>query len=530
MIYYVSQLNSESSVNKAAASHKELLQTSVLKKKAMQGHQHPKDISIGNNIAKSNESPRQNNKPKTKMQSNCKQKREEPEKKSMKPNMHIYNDNSIKEISTNSRNYVNKNNTKSFYQEPTPQSNASRIISRGSKFTSKENFYREMKLKGIRNIGNTCFINSIFQVLLNIPQFISDACNSLSKVQFNSSSLIREICLIYIEYYTNNKSYIQINNFFEVLREKIPYLSDKRQHDVAEFFQLLAESCENEILPYLCSTLSNKSDEILFSKTQMLLYDPFMMNFGFSIITNVVCGTCGKVITEEIQTNFILHIPLVYSTLKDCLAQTFQKEPIQIAKKKDDHNNQYASYDTNNFVYYCNNCNNSTSFFLSSSFYRIPRFLFIQIERFDSTLTKNTSSIDVPNHLNISHFINDTYFAPPNPIKITSREQLDIESFCSNLFESNDSYSFGKAKKNSKVSSIYEDEKMKQKVGYPNAKYHLISVILHEGSFSGGHYTTAIPSQFSREGSWSIISDDAVLENKVFNRSAPYCFIYQIDQ
>ena len=156
--------------------------------------------------------------------------------------------------------------------------------------------------------------------------------------------------------------------------------------------------------------------------------------------------------------------------------------------------------------------------------------MFIQIERFDSTLTKNTSSIDVPNHLNISHFINDTYFAPPNPIKITSREQLDIESFCSNLFESNDSYSFEKAKKNSKVSSIYEDEKMKQKVGYPNAKYHLISVILHEGSFSGGHYTTAIPSQFSREGSWSIISDDAVLENKVFNRSAPYCFIYQIDQ
>lgn len=474
----------------------------------------------------------------------------------MSNNRRIYNNNdssNIYEIFGNDPRYAKRIHT-TIYQQPTLQDNSTYITSRSSRasdYSHRQTIYSERNLKGIQNICNTCFINSTLQVLLNMPQFISDLINSVNKIdrQFDSFSLIKEICLIYYEYVTSNKRYIQINKFFEVLREKIPYLGDGGQHDVAEFFQLLAESCENEILDYLCSRSKSKTGEILFSKTQMLLNDPFAMNFGFSIITNVICERCGKAITQEIQTNFILHLPLVSSSIEDCLAQSFEKEPIQITSKKENCSNQFRRYDydyryrrpamreSNSDGYCCDRCRNSSSFCLSSSFYRIPRFLFIQVERFDASLTKNSKPISISNRLDITEYINDTYFASPSPIRVTSRDQINAESIYSLNSENDDLYSYGKSIKrgmksqaSGNCSSIYEDEALKNRARYPNARYKLISIILHEGSFSSGHYTAAIPSKESRGGTWSVISDDIVLENEVLNGSKPYCFIYQIDQ
>ena len=409
---------------------------------------------------------------------------------------------------------------------------------RSTRLTSSQG----INIKGIRNICNTCFINSALQVLLNLPQFMSDMINSLEQInkQFGSASFIQEICLIFYRYISSQKGYIQINKFYDILREKIPYLGDGGQHDVAEFFQLLAESCENEILSFI-SASDRKTGEILLSKSLMLSYDPFMKNFGFSVITNVVCERCGYALTEEVQTNFILHLPFVSRRLEECLSKSFAKERIETTSKTDYNSYSYSyryrrttTSESKSSGYCCKKCQNNSAFSLCTSLYRIPRFLIIQIARFDSTLTKNSSPINVPDRIDLQQYINDKYFASPDPIRVRSRDDIDIEPL-RNIDSDDDGglYSYQKTTRRKNQESVdsptvSEDEQLKRKIGYPNASYSLVSIILHEGSFSAGHYTAAINSQRSG-GEWTVVSDDIVMDDARISPSLPYCFIYQID-
>ena len=138
----------------------------------------------------------------------------------------------------------------------------------------------------------------------------------------------------------------------------------------------------------------------------------------------------------------------------------------------------------------------------------------------------------MPDRIDLQQYINDKYFAGPEPIRVRNQNDIDIEQLYSLETDDSDLYSYQKrgrtGQETQNCQSVLEDEQMKRRSSYPNASYHLVSVILHEGTFSGGHYTAAIKSQGTR-GDWTVISDDIVLENSSFSHSAPYCFIYQID-
>lgn len=424
-----------------------------------------------------------------------------------------------------SRNSINRSNYSSRKDDD--------YLSPENDYLSRRTSSQEVSFKGIRNLGNTCFINSSLQVLLNLPQFISDMIDSLGRVDQESNSFIREICRMYYEYSSSKKSSIQINKFYDILKEKISFLGDGSQHDVAEFFQLFAESCESEILPSI-SSINRKGDKVL-SKTKMLLYDPFMKNFGFSVITNVVCGKCGCVITEEVQSNFVLQIPFVSQTLDGCLSRTFSEEKIETTTKVSDYNPYaYRRYRTNTTEsnsggYCCKRCSNKTSFNLRTSLYRIPRFFIIQIARFDTSLTKNSSPINVPDRIDLQQYLNEQYFAGPDPILVRNKNDIDTSQLYSLDSENSDLYSYKRYKRNSEsCPAVFEDEQMKRNVRAANASYHLNSIVLHEGSFLGGHYTAAIKTKGTRNN-WTVISDGVVLENSSFSPSLPYCFIYQID-
>lgn len=397
---------------------------------------------------------------------------------------------------------------------PNPRSYSSQKIS--------NNFH------GIANLCNTCWMGSSLQILLNIPQFVSDLCNT--DLQQCSVSLLNELSRLFIQYsITTNRNAVNPEDFYKTLRSRIPSLSDGQQHDVAEFLQLLAENCQEDIFSSLKSPGKNS-----FSRTRMFSSDPFMKNFGFTMIGKIVCSQCHTVVSQNVQSNFIFQLPFVNNSLESCIRHSFEPEQFELKSKASKYGNSiYSRYyhdprysgrsrvrSDNQTV--CPRCRNQISFQLENTIYRLPRFLFIQIERFDDSLEKNSARVDFPSTLNMSDYVDGNYYTPPDPITIIDNNQIDIDSLSTKIALRESSLT--RSYRYETHCSIEEDENLKRKTSRLDCNYKLIGVILHQGDYSFGHYMAAFPNGFQ---DWTIISDDIVAPNQTLDKSLPYCFIYQ---
>lgn len=319
-------------------------------------------------------------------------------------------------------------------------------------------------LTAIENIGNTCYLNVIIQILNNIPE-IRDLCfdtkiinkfkikNLISKNEKN----IKEKKLMYqfirlIVLMNKKTTIVRPIKFKVVLDSSNDLFEGLEQHDCSEFLIY--------ILNVIHSSLSYKV-EINYSGKPKNLKDKLNIK---SI----------KHWNNAFKNEYSLLTPLIYGQNKIKMIDinnkiTYLFETFNILSLSID--NCETLYDCfNNFIKPEKIDNHDEYILKEECLWRLPKYLFIQLKRF-----------------NMHHKIDTLIDFPINNLDLSPYNEL---------------------------------------LGKKHCKYNLIGVVNHIGINNFGHYVCFIKD----EGNWYLFNDDEIYhiddENKIITENA-YLLLYE---
>lgn len=343
----------------------------------------------------------------------------------------------------------------------------------------------DFNIIGIKNIGNTCYLNSILQIILNtneLVEFFKDTKyimyilnyiknNLLEQNQYNNYSKLinKRLSTISHQFHSliNSKNKIlnlsEFKKNFDNIDKKLEFYK-LIQHDAMEALDTILERIHNELENEIEIEYSINIDfikeaiEINYKKSYSIIEDLF----SYLEIMSLKCNECNY-ISKKIDKNrfLILELPTDNNkiSLYDILNLYHSEEILDDLNK-----------------YYCSNCNNKINAIKKISFLMLPKILIIQIKRFDRKLNKLDHYVDFP------------------------LKNLDLTSY------------------------IHESTNEINK----NNLYNLYGVVNHIGSFNKGHYFTFI----FKNNNWFSISDDNINiidESKIISKNA-YILFYKLSQ
>ena len=184
--------------------------------------------------------------------------------------------------------------------------------------------------KGILNLKNNCFMNSIFQVLFTIPEF----CRILSKFSDNldQSSYTSQLSSL-IHSKSQNKEYLKpfIKKCFELFKYSKPFT----QQDAGEFFLLLIEKICSEVRDFGEDEKKIEDlfrveivTEIFCTEKNMKLNEQFLqLNLEIFDIEEVYTKSRSdleKSLIENIRKSWICFKQQAHVTILDCIRKAFR--------------------------------------------------------------------------------------------------------------------------------------------------------------------------------------------------------------
>ena len=332
---------------------------------------------------------------------------------------------------------------------------------------------------GLRNLGNSCFMNAVLQCLAYTPcfnQYLAQIAIDIPKRCKHHKP--RDFCawrevvmllprILTIPTHRHCTPRIMYNN----MRKLSNTLRKGRQHDCHEYLQALFQS-----LKY-CQILQQRPLTNFQSMHNDPCNDTTIIDtiFAGTYKQTISCCTCDNV---SIQFNPFLDISLEidnidFNSLGDCLDNHFNTETLDNGNK-----------------YYCNNCNSKQKSIKTVSMYEPPNILVIQLKtfRFDATRSKINKRIEYP---------------------IT----LDVHKYCD--WEN--------------VANWNHDEFAAEFEILP-FQYSLYGAVLHHGdSITSGHYTCNVKTP---DNKWYHKDDAKVTEvsKEVVLEKFPYVLFYKLEK
>jgi ubiquitin carboxyl-terminal hydrolase 3 len=254
---------------------------------------------------------------------------------------------------------------------------------------------------GLKNLGNTCFMNSVLQSLHNIQPFTYYFSN-LPKIDqpkarlvtrsikenLEEVSLVEELRKVLIDLNSgidNNKTSISPECLFLVIWKVVPQFKGYHQHDAHEFLRYMLDRLHTELqavpnsMPptptnskmknFVCPAPANKG--VSFVTT----------TFGGTLLSEVKCLVCG--------TNSRKHDPFLDLSLdipekyyKDLSDDGDDKEPL-VCNIADCLSSFVAVEElTETELYYCSNCKKKQRSTKRFWIRRLPNVLCLHIKRF----------------------------------------------------------------------------------------------------------------------------------------------------
>jgi len=201
-------------------------------------------------------------------------------------------------------------------------------------------------MNGITNIGNSCYLNSVIQMLFNSDSFINISKNTLFEDFINK----------YKNYQIYNPAEVKL-----IVAKNNSMFANNNQQDSYEF------------MIYLFDVL----DKMLGNSRNNLLYE----NFGIQITTNIKCkmSHCLKESNSKIAELF-LHLPITNELdLSDSYRTYKSMEILQ-----------------NDNAYYCENCKDKITARKNTNTTKWPDSLIIVLKRFDHYMRKDNRNINIP--------------------------------------------------------------------------------------------------------------------------------------
>ena len=335
----------------------------------------------------------------SKTTSKYKDKEENKQKLPNKNNNEVLNKN-VTKMSYRQKYSIMKTNDIKINENVTKTDN-SKEAKKTDKNEEKELFKVINKEIGIRNLGNTCFINSCLQILIHCPLFIYKLIKNKKLINENTplTSNFLSICKMMINC---EEKAIDISDFKNLLGIKHKLFEGYLQNDSQEFFRILLEDISRELneikLSALYRILSN-SDKI----SKKLRDDDFHKNFTQrekSIITELFYAQIVNIFVCECKAEIysfqkILDFPLLFPeklendiiTINELLKLYFQTEVID-------------------FESICEKCKNKCKHKKEIKISRPPEILILSLQRINGSNQKKLGySVKFPQILDIYEYI-----------------------------------------------------------------------------------------------------------------------------
>lgn len=327
--------------------------------------------------------------------------------------------------------------------------------------------------RGIVNLGNTCYMNSVLQVLNSTPlsrYFLTDDyMNHLVSTGGASTRLINSFCSTLRELnWTDCRYSVSASSLKKAVGEYAPAFDNFQQQDANEFLRVLLDGLHialngngdnNIVFPEINNSvgtdeeLSRKYWAQYYQKNASVIVD----SCAFQERSMIFCPNCNNT-SRSFNPTLSIEVPIPTTvskaTIEDCLSLYCREETLG-----------------NDSLYHCSNCSERVRAKKQLLLYSVPSILFISLKRF--RLYGDFSSTSKVN--------SDVFFS----------ETLDLSPYMCSSF--------------------------------PKSKFRLVGIVNHQGNMHGGHYTA---DTVGPDGVWCHFSDEAVSTVDVADSKLAYILCY----
>ena len=248
---------------------------------------------------------------------------------------------------------------------------------------------------GFSNLGNTCYMNSILQCLLNILNFFQDLNNdeNLELVQHNS--LYNALCnlgILKYSYETLENQRYALKRVKSAISNAAERFSGYAQHDAHEFLCQCLDQLKDDLSSEVRKRNEARGLDLLQSESKSSIC-PIKENFESTVMHTITCKACGEqVLKDEACHDFSLVIP-EFDENSDPREQSIDKL-------------LHLYFMDEMITYTCEKCKGDSSV-LSHQFRKLPRVLILHIKRYDVSDMKKSDRILLPKSIDMNMHVTD---------------------------------------------------------------------------------------------------------------------------
>ncbi|KAI0981319.1 hypothetical protein GJ496_000469 [Pomphorhynchus laevis] len=335
------------------------------------------------------------------------------------------------------------------------------------KIKSQHAYARSSNRAGLRNTGNTCFLNSVIQCLCSIDPLIEFFLNDTYLREISSKHVIlpKSFASLIREVHKSGElaSVVVPGEFKHVICKYRPFFGDGRQHDAMEFLLFLLDGLHEDLNRANPSLNDLQSDDMNADQSWNLYRqhnDSIIVDiFQGMLQSKISCKQCGH---SSVKYDVFMYLSLSINedtkTLQDCLSKFLEPE-----------------YLFGESQWMCSKCNCLRDSVKCIGLWSLPAILIIHLKRYDYNLQD----------------------------KIRSLVSFPVENF---------------------VISVQNGQHSSK--SHISASYKLIATCNHYGGMDSGHYTAYCRSNL--DNSWILYDDNQVrkVPLKSVISSAAYILFY----
>lgn len=246
----------------------------------------------------------------------------------------------------------------------------------------------KLALRGLTNLGNTCYLNAILQALYSLEPFVSELLYTNRKIsKINPSSLHSAMANLLVsqrKIEPESSKCTLLDNVREAISTVQKRFSGNDMQDAHECLNQILDHLKEEAVKVSTSTPSPNREG---SEEESLLINPTVHNFEFEVEHSITCIKCGEVVTKiEQYIDLSLDVPRGREpTIQDALDLFFANERVD---------------------YRCARCDYDKSE-VSKRINKLPRVFILHLKRYaysvvSSRHTKIAQLISIPKYLTLA--------------------------------------------------------------------------------------------------------------------------------